>query len=93
MSMGSRDGKQHGPTGTPRGMREVRRPDGSNWVPQPAPETGKSAYPPAHPALARLCGLLGRDAAAFSRRYRYAGLGRLQLICSQFMDYHDDDAL
>jgi hypothetical protein len=35
---------------------------------------------PLHPTLLRLSAILGREAAAFARRYRYAGLGRIQLI-------------
>jgi hypothetical protein len=35
------------------------------------------------PKLLHLSAVLGRDAAAFARRYRYAGLGLLQLILSR----------
>jgi hypothetical protein len=88
-----RGDKEAGPTGTPRGIREARLPDDSNFAPRLEQETGKSAYPGVHPALARLSGLLGREAAAFSRRHRYAGLGRLQLIWSQFMQDNGEDDL
>jgi hypothetical protein len=88
--MRSRGGKEACPTGTPRGIREARLPDDSNFTPRLEQETGKSAYPSVHPAL-RLSGLIGREAAAFSRRHRHAGLGRLQLIWSQFMQDHDED--
>jgi hypothetical protein len=91
--MRSRGGKEAGATGTPRAIREARLPDDSNFAPRLEQETGKSAYPSVPPALARLSGLLGREAAAFSRRHRYAGLGRLQLIWSQFMQDHDEDDL
>jgi hypothetical protein len=87
--MGSRGDKEPDTTGTLRGMREVRHPDESNWAPHMQQETGRSAYPPVHPALAQLSGLLGRDAAVFSRRHRYAGLGRLKLIWGQSMQNHD----
>jgi hypothetical protein len=36
-----------------------------------------------HPALVPLSGALGREASAFSRRYRYAGLGLIQLVLSR----------
>jgi hypothetical protein len=36
-----------------------------------------------HATLLRLSGALGREAAAFSRRYRHAGLGLIQLILSR----------
>jgi hypothetical protein len=39
-----------------------------------------SNHGPLHPALFRLSGVLGREAAAFAHRYRYARLGRIQLI-------------
>jgi hypothetical protein len=91
--MRSRGGKEAGPTGTPRGIREARLLDDSNFAPRLEQETGKSAYPSVHPALARLSGLLGRDAAAFSRRHRYAGLGQLQLIWSQFIQNDNEDNL
>jgi hypothetical protein len=42
----------------------------------------EDARPP-HPALGRLSAVLGREAAAFTRRYRYAGLGLIQLILSR----------
>lgn len=43
-----------------------------------------------HPALTRLCGVLGREAAAYVRRNRYEGLGRLILIENQLFN-HDVD--
>jgi hypothetical protein len=56
----------------------------SKGVAGPDPETrGRDAHPSLHPALVRLSGVLGRDAAEFARRHRYAGLGRLQLICNR----------
>jgi len=91
--MGSRGCEKAGPTGTPRGMRAGCVADGSSPGPHMKEEAGRAAYPPAHPALARLCGLLGREAAAFSRRHRYSGLGRLQLIWSQLMQDSNDDNL
>jgi hypothetical protein len=47
------------------------------------------SWPP-HPALRRLSALLGHEAAAFARRYRYAGLGRLQLWLDNLNSESDD---
>jgi hypothetical protein len=43
-----------------------------------------------HPKLLSLSGVLGQEAAAFARRYRYAGLGRLQLILPQLFAENDE---
>jgi hypothetical protein len=44
------------------------------------PQLKDSNRDPLHPTLLRLSATLGREAAAFARRYRYAGLGRIELI-------------
>jgi hypothetical protein len=44
---------------------------------------------PLHPALTALARLLGRQAAVHVRKYRFEGLGRIQLILNE-MGMHDD---
>jgi hypothetical protein len=88
--MERRGNKLRGPAKTAETSRDGRIDDApSKDILRPGQETRGSAHPVAHPALSRLSGVLGREAAAFARRYRYAGLGRLQLIWSQIQEDHE----
>jgi hypothetical protein len=88
-----------GSTDLPKGIRAARQTHDSNLALRLEEEMGKSAYPSAHqspsahPSLVLLSGLLGREAAAFSRRHRYAGLGRLQRLRSHFIQNSDEGDL
>jgi hypothetical protein len=86
--MGSAEDKRFGGAGVDGSFDSGRVAEAPSMaIPRPVRGTRGSACPAAHPALIRLSGVLGRDAAAFARRHRYAGLGRLQLIWNQlFME-------
>lgn len=90
--MEPRGDKRLGPAKTAEASRDRQIAGASSKdILRPGQETRGSAHPAAHPALSLLSGVLGREAAAFARRYRYAGLGRLQLIWSQMREHHEGD--